>query len=586
MNSEKTTRQILEEKAEPGERIPLYNPEALKKMAGELERWKNNVVREQDRQNWTSTPRTILGSEIPRELLYTPLNNAGLDYRKDLGFSGEEPYTRGIHPNMYRGRTFTMRQLFGAGSPEQCNQRMRNLLEHGATGTNWALDLATVQMFDSDEPEARGQVATVGVPIDCVEDMEVICRDIPIDKVSASIVTHYPRNTAITFPMYLVMAERRGIPWEQLAGSVQNDFIMESLVRSASEYIPPRDDFRIQCDNIEFIRRHVPRWNYVTLNGYNLREWGTSGVTEMAVALANGIAILEEMSRRGHDIDWVAERLAFFWAPANDFFEEVARIRAVRRLWYKIMKYRFEAKKPRSMWMRCHVQTSGVSLTREEPMNNVIRAAYHALAAVLGGAQSLHVDSYDEAYSVPSEEASLLSLRTQQIIEAETQVTQVVDPLGGSFYVEALTEEIEKRILGEVDEIERRGGIVEVVASGWLHQKVVRHIEREQRMIESGEIKVVGRNYHRDPNLEMPDVRVHEYDESIAREMGEKLAKLRERRDNDKVNRSLAALKEACQRGDNVMEYTLECARADATEGEMRRAFIEAFGSWKPPIYV
>lgn len=586
MNSEKTTRQILEEKTEPGERVPLYNPEALKKMSGEFERWKNNVVREQDRQNWASTPRTILGSEIPRELFYTPLNNAGLDYQKDLGFSGEEPYTRGIHPNMYRGRTFTMRQLFGAGSPEECNKRMKTLLEHGATGTNWALDLATVQMFDSDEPEAKGQVATVGVPIDCVEDMEVICRDIPIDKVSASIVTHYPRNTAITFPMYLVMAERRGISWDQLAGSVQNDFIMESLVRSASEYIPPRDDFRIQCDNIEFIRRHVPRWNYVTLNGYNLREWGTSGVTEMAVALANGIAILEEMARRGHDIDWVAERLAFFWAPANDFFEEVARIRAVRRLWYRIMKYRFEAKKPRSMWMRCHVQTSGVSLTREEPMNNVIRAAYHALAAVLGGAQSLHVDSYDEAYSVPSEEASLLSLRTQQIIEAETQVTQVVDPLGGSFYVEALTDEIEKRILDEVDEIERRGGIVEVVASGWLHQKVVRHIEREQRLIENGEIKVVGRNYHRDPNLEMPDVRVHEYDENIAREMREKLAKLRERRDNDKVNRSLAALKEACRRGDNVMEYTLECARADATEGEMRRVFIEAFGSWKPPIYV
>ncbi|MCH8864112.1 MAG: methylmalonyl-CoA mutase [Chloroflexi bacterium] len=585
MNSQKTTRQILEEKTAASERVPLYNPEAIKNISAEFERWKNTVVREQDRQHWTVTPHTMLGSEIPRELIYTPLNNAGLDYQQDLGFSGEEPYTRGIHPNVYRGRTFTMRQLFGAGSPDECNKRMKTLLEHGATGTNWALDLATVQMFDSDEPEARGQVATVGVPIDCVADMEAICQDIPIDKVSASIVTHYPRNTAITFPMYLVMAERRGVPWDRLAGSVQNDFIMESLVRSASEYIPPRDDFRIQCDNIEFIRKNVPQWNYVTLNGYNLREWGTSGVTEMAVALSNGIAILTEMARRGHDIDWIAERLAFFWAPANDFFEEVARIRAVRRLWYKIMKYRFEAKKPRSMWMRCHVQTSGVSLTREEPMNNVIRSAYQALAAVLGGAQSLHVDSYDEAYSVPSEEASLLSLRTQQIIEAETQVTQVVDPLGGSFYVESLTNEIEARILDEVDEIERLGGIVEVVASGWLHRKVVRHIEREQKMIESGEIKVVGRNYHRDPNLKMPDVRVHEFDENIARQMRDKLARLRQQRDNEKVNRCLAALKDACRRGDNVMQYTLECARADATEGEMRRVFIAAFGAWKPPIY-
>jgi len=585
MTEEKTTKEILEENLVKKEHTPLYNPEALKKIQGEFGRWKNTVVREKDRDNWEVTPHTILGSEIPRELLYTPLNNAGLDYAEDLGFSGEEPYTRGIHPNMYRGRTFTMRQLFGAGSTEQCNQRMRMLLEHGATGTNWALDLATVQMFDSDEPEAKGQVATVGVPIDCVEDMEVICKDIPIDKVSASIVTHYPRNTALVFPMYLVMAERRGISWDRLPGSVQNDFIMESLVRSALEYIPPRDDFRIQCDNIEFLRKNVPLWNYITLNGYNLREWGASGVTEMAVALANGIDILKEMSRRGHDIDWIAERLAFFWSPANDFFEEVARIRAVRRLWYKIMKYRFGAKKQRSMWMRCHVQTSGVSLVREEPMNNVIRAAYHALAAVLGGAQSLHVDSYDEAYSVPSEEASLLSLRTQQIIEAETQVTQVVDPLGGSFYVEALTNDVEKRILDEVDEIERRGGIVSVVTSGWLHSKVIKHIEREQQMIDNGEIKVVGRNYFRAPDLKLPEVWVHEYDDNIAREMQDKLARIRQTRDNEKASNCLNALKEACKRGDNIMEYTLECARADVTEGEMRRALSEAFGSWKPPIY-
>ncbi|MFQ6121653.1 MAG: methylmalonyl-CoA mutase [Dehalococcoidales bacterium] len=585
MNSEKTTKEILQERLAPKERTPLYNPEVLKKIERELERWKNTEVSEQDRKNWKVTPHTISGSDIPRELLYTPLNNRELDYEEDLGFSGKEPYTRGIHPNMYRGRTFTIRQLFGAGSPEQCNKKIKMLLKHGATGINCILDLATIQMFDSDEPEARGQVATVGVPIDCVEDMEAIYKDIPIDKVSASIVTHYPRNTAIIFPMYLVMAERRGIPWDKLPGSVQNDFIVESLIRSASEYIPPKDDFRIQCDNIEFIRKNVPQWNYVTLNGYNLREWGASGVTEMAVAVANAIETLKEMTRRGHDIDWMAERLAFFWAPANDFFEEVARIRAVRRLWYKIMKYRFGAKKPRSMWMRCHVQTSGVSLTREEPMNNVVRAAYHALAAVLGGAQSLHVESFDEAYTVPSEEGSILSVRTQQIIEAETQVTQVVDPLGGSFYVEALTTDIEKRILDEVDEIERMGGIVKVVTSGWLHNKVMRHIEREQKMIANGEIKVVGHNYFRAPDLKMPEVWVHEYDENIARQMRDKLARLRQQRDNEKASSCLDALKEACKRGDNVMEYTLECARADVTEGEMRRTFTEAFGLWKPPIY-
>ena len=585
MSKEKTTKEILQEKSVPGEHVPLYNSEALKRIEKEVDRWKNTVVREKDRENWMVTPHTILGSEISRGLLYTPLDNAEFDYEADLGLSGEGPFTRGVHPNMYRGRTFTMRQLSSAGSPEYVNQRLKMLLEHGATGTNLALDLATVQMFDSDEPESLGQVGTVGVPIDCVEDMEVIYKDIPLDKVSASIVTHYPRNTAIIFPMYLVMAERRGIPWDKLPGSVQNDFIMENVVRSASEYIPPKDDFRIQCDNIEFLRKNVPLWNYVTLNGYNLREWGTSGITEMAVALANGIEILKEMVGRGHDIDWAAERLAFFWSPANDFFEEVARLRAVRRLWYKIMKYRFGAQKPRSMWMRCHVQTSGVSLQREEPMNNVIRAAYHALAAVLGGAQSLHIDGYDEAYSVPSAEASILSLRNQQIIEAETQATQVVDPLGGSFYVEALTNEIEKKILDEIEKIERMGGLVEVVASGWLHNKAARHIEREQKMIADGTIKVVGRNYFRDPDLKTPDIWVHEYDDSVGKAMRDKLARLRMQRDNEKASSTLDALEETCKRGGNVMEACLECARADVTEGEMRRAFTEAFGTWESPLF-
>ncbi len=586
MRVEKTTKEILKEKAVPKESIPLYNPEALKRIEKEFNRWKNAVVPEQNRKNWEVTPHTILGSEIPRELVYTPLSNPDFDYMADMGFSGEEPFTRGIHANMYRGRTWTERQLSSAGSPEYINKRLKMLLEHGATGTNLALDLATVQMFDSDEPESKGQVGTVGVPVDCVEDMEVIYKDIPIDKISSSIVTHYPRNTAIVFPMYLVMAERRGIPWDRLPGSVQNDFIMEELVRSASEYIPPKDDFRIQCDNIEFIRKNVPLWNYITLNGYNLREWGTSGITEMAVAIANAIEILKDMIKRGHDVDWAAQRLAFFWAPANDFFEEVSRLRAVRRLWYRIMKYRFDAKNPRSMWMRCHVQTSGISLTREEPMNNIVRAAYQGLAAALGGAQSLHVDSYDEAYSVPSEETSILSLRTQQILETETAVTQVVDPLGGSFYVEALTDEIEKRIIDEVDEIERRGGIVEVVANGWLHRKVTEHIQREQKMIANGDIKIVGRNYFRALNLKMPEIWVHEYDDRVGKAMRDKLARLRQRRDNEKASNRLNALKEACKRGGNVMEYTLECARADCTEGEMRRAFVEAFGLWKSPIYV
>jgi methylmalonyl-CoA mutase N-terminal domain/subunit len=283
--------------------------------------------------------------------------------------------------------------------------------------------------------------------------------------------------------MFLVLAEERGIPWDKLRGSVQNDVTLEELIRSGPEYMPPQDCFRIQCDNIEFIRKNVPQWNFITLNGYNLREFGTSAVTEMAVAVANGIETLEEMVRRGYSVDSMADRLSFFWSPASDFFEEVTRLRAVRRLWYKIMKYRFNAKKSRSMWMRCHVQTSGVSLIQQEPLNNIIRSAYHALAAVFGGVQSLHVDSYDEAYSVPTEEAALLSLRTQQIIQEETGVTDVVDPLGGSFYVEALTNDIEKRILDEVDEIEREGGYVAAIECGKLHKKIASYFSHQQKDI-------------------------------------------------------------------------------------------------------
>lgn len=585
MGADKTTKEILEASLKGRKRTPLYNKEALKGIKESFDKWKGEKVRENDRENWEVTPHTIIGSEIEKKMIYTPLDIEDFDYLEDLGNSGEEPYTRGIHPNMYRGRSFTMRPLPGAGSPAEMNKRFKFLVDQGATGLGLALDLSTVQMFDSDEPESRGQVGVVGVPIDCVDDMEVIFKDLPLDKISVAVITHYPRNTAILFPMYLVMAERRGIPWDKLIGSVQNDFVMENVVRGASEYIPPKDTFRVQCDNIEFIRKEVPKWSYITLNGYNLREEGTSGVTAMAVAMANGIEIINEMIRRGHDADWAGKRIAFFWSFANDFFEEVARLRAIRRLWYKIMKYRFNAQDPRSMWLKCHIQTSGISLMREEPLNNIIRAAYHGLSAVLGGTQSLHVDTYDEAYSVPSERTLMPSVRTQQILEAESQVTQVVDPLAGSFYVEALTNEVEKRILDELEEIEKMGGLVEAVDSGWLHSKVANYIQREQKMIETGEIKVVGKNVYKASNVELPAIEASQFNTKLYDQMKGKLAKLREKRDNDKVESALKALVDACKKGENIMYKTVEAARADATEGEMRKAFTEAFGTWRPPIF-
>jgi methylmalonyl-CoA mutase N-terminal domain/subunit len=517
-------------------------------------------------------------------MLYTPLSSPNLDYMQDIGHSGQEPFARGIHANMYRGKEFTMRQLTGFGGPEETNQRVKFMIAHGGTGINVLFDLPTIQMYDSDDPIAKGQVGMSGVAVDSVEDMDLLFKDIPLNKVTVSLVTHYPSNTAILFPMYLVLAERRGIPWDQLRGSVQNDITLEEVVRSGPEYLPPKDVFRIQCDNIEFIRQNAPLWNFVTYNGYNLREFGTSAVTEMAVALANAIATLEEMDRRGHESDWVAERLAFFWSPASDFFEEVARMRAMRRLWYKVMKYRFNAKSPRSMWMRCHAQTSGVSLRREEPLNNLIRAAYQALAAVLGGVQSLHVDSYDEAYSVPTEEAALQSLRTQQIIQAETGVTEVVDPLGGSFYVEALTDEIETRILNEVEEIEKMGGYVAAIEKGWLHRKIAEYFNNERKMIEKGAIKIVGYNIYK-TQVELPPINVFQYPEGVEERQKERLRRLREKRDPEKVNRALLALEEACRKGKNVMSYTLECARVHCSEGELFKVFKRSFGLWKPPVF-
>lgn len=582
MRYDRTTKEILEQNMEGTERVPLYNPSAIEDIERRLDQWMNAVVKASDRESWEKIPRTVLGSGIPREMLYTPLSNQDLDYEADLGNSGEPPYTRGIHPNMYRGKGFTMRQLTGFGSPEDTNRRMKFMLDHGATGLNVLFDLPTIQMYDSDDPMAQGQVGMSGVCIDSVEDMKLLFADIPLEEVTISIVTHYPSNTAILFPMFLVMAEERGIPWDRLRGSVQNDTTLEELIRSGAEYIPPKDCFRIQCDNIEFIRKCVPKWNFITLNGYNLREFGTSAVTEMAVAVSNAIETLEELRARGHDVNEVAERLAFFWSPSSDFFEEIARLRAVRRLWYKVMKLRFGASNPRAHWMRCHAQTSGVTLVQQEPLNNVIRAAYQALAAVLGGVQSLHVDSYDEAYSVPTEEAALLSLRTQQIIQTETGVTEVVDPLGGSFYIEALTNEMEKRILNEVDEIERAGGYVATIESGELHKRITAYFTEQQRMMESGELKIVGQNVYQS-EVEPPPINVFRYPEGVEEKQKQRVQSLRLTRDNNKAEKALTALKEACRRKQNILQTAIQCARVRCTEGEVFKVFKEAFGLWKLP---
>ena len=580
---QKTTRQVLQEALKEQKRTPLYNKKALDHLSRNVHQWQQESVQPADRENWQTIPQMVLGSDTPRDLLYTPLNNPEFDYCSDLGNSGQQPFTRGVHANMYRGRPFTRRQLAGYGGPEDTNERIKFLLDHGATGISIIFDLPTIQMYDSDDPVSTGQVGMSGVAIDSVEDMDLLFKDIALDEVTVSLVSHYPSNSAILFPMYLALAKRRGVPWDRLKGSIQNDITLEEVVRSGPEYIPPEDCFRIQCDNIEFIRREVPLWNFMTINGYNLREFGTSAVTEMAVALANAIETLETLQARGHDADWLGRRLAFFWSIGNDFFEEVARIRAVRRLWHRIMTHRFGAKDPRATWMRCHVQTSGVSLTRQEPLNNVVRAGYHALAAVLGGVQSLHVDSFDEAYSVPTEEAALLSLRTQQILQEETGVTQVADPLGGSFYVEALTNEMEERILSELDEIEIRGGYVATIKDGWIHRKISDYFRRERELVESGRTRVVAENIYQ-TRADLPPVNVFRYPEGAQERQKDRLEKLRSTRDNQNVTEALQHLEDACRKGTNLLAMAVECADAGCSEGELFTVFKKAFGLWKPPV--
>lgn len=582
MNSsikKQTTAEILQNYAKSNAEEKIYKEEYIKKVEDSINNWKETVVKPEDLKNWEAVPLTVLGSETPREMIYTPLNVMSTDYVEQLGNPGEAPYTRGIHSNMYRGKPFTQRQLVGFGAPEDTNQRIRYLLDRGATGINLLFDMPTIQMYDCDDPMSRGSVGSCGVSINHVKDWERLYDQIDIAKESSSIVTHYPSNTACLFPMYLVMAEKRGIPWDQLKGSSQNDMTLEELVRNANEYIPPKDCFRIECDNIEFIRKNVPKWNFITINGYNFREYGTSVITESAVATAHGMAILDEMIRRGYDVDWVAERLAFFWSVGMDFFEEIARLRAMRRIWYKILKQKYGAKSERSALMRCHVQTSGISLVREEPYNNAIRGAFEALAAVLGGTQSLHVDSYDEAISVPSEDAALLSLRTQQIIEHETGVTSVVDPLGGSYYVEALTNQMEKRIMDEITEIENQGGYVEAIANGHIGRKLYGYMYNETMKIEKGEIKIVGHNWQKATEGEFENFRYPECEEKQVQRLNEHRAG----RNNSLVERALNELKEACKEGKNVMEYTLNCARAGCTVGEQWKVLKEAFGVWKRP---
>lgn len=559
--------------------MQLFNKESLNALDEGYEDWKNNRAKGLADEEGYETE-----SGIPLKLLYTPSDIKDTDYIKDIGFSGEPPFLRGVYPNMYRGRMFTQRQLAGFGSPSDLNKRLKFLLEHGATGVNTLFDLPTIRGYDSDSRQAAGNVGHCGCCIDSVTDVEELYDGIPIDEVSVSVVTHLPSTTVAILAMYVVMAEKRGIPLGKLSGTTQNDFIMETCVGSAPEILPPRHSFRLQCDAVEYSAKNLPRWNPISYNGYNLREAGTDAITEVGVALSNAIATSEELVRRGMNVDQFAHRMSFFWDLFNDFFEEIAKCRASRRVYYEIMRDRFNAQSERSMLMRYHVQTAGITLTAKEPLNNIARSAVQGLGAILGGAQSLHIDSFDEAYSAPTDEASLISLRTQQIIGVETNVTNTVDPLAGSYFVEHLTNEVADRIKAYIAKIDDMGGLVAAVDSGWLHNEIANFACEMQAQIESGERKIVGVNYFPQEGREAEKIEVFRYPEETEAVQNEKLRTLRESRDHDHHKACIDKLRAVCHEDVNVMPYVIDAVRAFATLGEIEQIFRDEFGLWQFPL--
>jgi methylmalonyl-CoA mutase, N-terminal domain len=565
---------------EPKDRACLFSQAQVEQIEKDYRNWFGNRLRDSDK---AMEGKYFSQSGIPLKLVYTPADIKEIDYSSDIGFPGEAPFLRGVYPNMYRGRLFTVRQLAGLGAPEDCNERVKYLLKHGATGINILFDLPTIRGYDSDDPEAEGNVGYCGAAVDSIEDMDAFFADIDLGSISTSIVTHLPSTSLVIPGMYFAVAEQRGTSIQSLAGTCQNDFIMETCVGSAPEILPPAVSFRMQCDVIEWIVKHVPRWNPVSFNGYNLREAGTDAVTEVGTAIANAIATAEELIRRGMDIDDFAPRMSFFWDLHNDFFEEIAKCRASRKVWYKIMKERFGAKKESSLRMRFHVQTAGVTLPATEPLNNIARSSIQGLAAVLGGCQSLHIDSYDEAYSAPTEEAALVSLRTQQIIQNETGVVDTVDPLAGSYFVESLTEEIGQRIFKFIEKVEHMGGIVSAVESGWLHQEISNYNQRYQKQIESGERKVVGVNFMKAEDDTTCPIEVFEYPETFTRQKA-KLDRLRKERDSQQVKVCLDRLRDACHGEKNLFPLCMDAVKNRVTLGEIEEVFREEFGLWSFPL--
>ncbi|HOI98169.1 MAG TPA: methylmalonyl-CoA mutase family protein [Rectinema sp.] len=548
------------------------------KLEQDFDAW-NTKVEKANEKHPERKKQFVTGSNAPINRVYTPLDQKDFDYAKQLGFPGEFPFTRGVQPTMYRGRLWTMRQYAGFGTAEESNKRYKYLLEQGQTGLSVAFDLPTQIGYDSDHPLSEGEVGKVGVAIDSLEDMEVLFDGIPLDRVSTSMTINAPASVLLA--MYIAMAEKQGVSAEKLNGTIQNDILKEYIARGTYIF-PPEPSMRLITNTFEYCSKNVPNWNTISISGYHIREAGATAVQEVAFTLADGIAYVEAAIKADLDIDEFAPRLSFFFNSHNDLFEEVAKFRAARRIWAYIMRERFGAKNPKSWMLRFHTQTAGCTLTAQQPDNNIIRVTIQALAAVLGGTQSLHTNSRDEALALPTEEAVRIALRTQQIIAYESGVAETVDPLAGSYYIESLTDRIEKEALQYLKLIDDMGGAVRAIEQGYIQKEIQDSAYQWQMDVEKGERIIVGLNKFQVE--ENPPKGLLRVDPAVGERQKEKLSALRARRNNTKVDSALASLRSAAKGTDNLMFPILDAVRAYATLGEICGVLREEFGEYQPNV--
>ena len=559
----------------------MFDPKTIEAIRQAQRAWEEKELqafqaRQPERQKSFST---LSGRELKR--LYTPADIEGIDYARDLGFPGQFPFARGPYPTMYRARPWTMRQIAGFGTAQDTNARFKYLIAQGQTGLSVDFDMPTLMGYDSDDPRAFGEVGREGVAVDTLADMEELFAGIDLASISVSMTIN--PTAWILLAMYVALAEKWGIPKEKLAGTVQSDIIKEFSAQKEWIY-PVKPSIRIVRDSIIYSVQQLPHYNPVNISGYHIREAGATAVQEAAFTLAAGIAYVEEVRKAGLDVDAFAPRLSFYFISHSDFFEEIAKFRAARRCWARIMKERFGARRPESMRLRFHCQTAGSSLTAVQPWNNVVRTAYQALAAVLGGCQSLHTNGMDEALAIPSEEAMKLALRTQQILLEETGVANSIDPLGGSYLVEALTEQTEREIRMYLERIDRMGGPVAALERNFFQQEIADAAYAYQRAKERGEKIVVGVNKYRNPEPEEPPIPLHSVDPRTEQVQKERLARVKRERDNSRGEKLLKELQEVARSGDNLMPVTIECVKAYASEGEIVNALKEVFGVYREPI--